>query len=129
MRFKATDPIIRVEAQSLAEEVGSYRFSICSVVWNDILNQIQHVSKLLQSESMQVDVAISMLQKNEASLICYRKNGFTSAQATAKEMCQAMNVDAVLKQKRIRKMKQHFSYECPDEPLNDAVKQMEVCFF
>ena len=45
VRDNATDPVIKIEAQSLAEEVGSYRFSICTVVWHDILTKIQHVSK------------------------------------------------------------------------------------
>lgn len=33
VRDHTKDPIIKVEAQSLSEEVGSYRFSICTVVW------------------------------------------------------------------------------------------------
>lgn len=50
VREKATDSMIKTEAQFLAEEVGSYRFSICSVVWYDMLTKI-HVSKALQSMS------------------------------------------------------------------------------
>ena len=42
------DSVIKIEADSLSEEVGSYRFAICSVVsWYDLLCQIQHVSKLM----------------------------------------------------------------------------------
>ncbi|KAJ3613259.1 hypothetical protein NHX12_019509 [Muraenolepis orangiensis] len=41
VKDKAADPVIRIEAQSLAEEIGSFRFSICSVVWYDILNSIE----------------------------------------------------------------------------------------
>lgn len=40
------------KAQSLSEEVGLYRFSICTRVWYDILNQTHHVSKLMQSPNM-----------------------------------------------------------------------------
>ena len=58
VRETTSDPVVRVEAQSLAEEIGSYRFSICTAIWYDILNQIQHVSKLLHSPSMQLDVAV-----------------------------------------------------------------------
>lgn len=63
VRNQAKDPVIRIEAQSLAEEVGSFRFSLCTVVWYDMLSQIQQVSKLLQSQTMQVDVAVSLLKK------------------------------------------------------------------
>uniref|UniRef100_A0A1A8BXN8 Uncharacterized protein n=1 Tax=Nothobranchius kadleci TaxID=1051664 RepID=A0A1A8BXN8_NOTKA len=60
VRDKTKDPAIKTEAQSLSEEVGSYRFSICTVVWYDILSAIQHVSKLMQSPNMRVDLAVSL---------------------------------------------------------------------
>ena len=129
VRDNATDPTIKIEAQSLAEEVGSYRFSICTVVWHDILTNIKHVSKLLQSETMQMDVAVDLLRKTEASLVGYRDSGFALAQVCAKEMCEKMNVEAVLKQKRIRKTKRQFSYEIPDQEMTDALRKMEVSFF
>jgi hypothetical protein len=43
VRDQTKDPVIKIEAQSLSEELGSYRFSICTVVWYDILSQIQSV--------------------------------------------------------------------------------------
>lgn len=129
VREKAPDPAIKIEAQSLAEEVGSYRFAICSVVWCDILTKIQHVSKLLQSVSMQWDVAVDLLRKTEASLVSYRDTGFASAQTSAKTICDQMNVEATLKQKRLRTTKRQFSYESPDEQVCDALKKMEVSFF
>ncbi|GAA6083151.1 zinc finger MYM-type protein 1-like [Tachysurus ichikawai] len=123
------DPVVKVEAQSLAEEIGSYRFSICTVIWYDILNKIQNVSKQMQSPSMQLDVAVDMLKKTRDSLDGYRNTGFSSAQATAKEMCEEMNVEAVIKQKRLRTTKRHFGYEAPDESIGDALKKLETSFF
>lgn len=52
VREKTNDFMIRIEAQSLAEEIGSFRFQICTVVWYDILSKIDTVSKLLQSVNM-----------------------------------------------------------------------------
>ena len=40
VREKATDSMKITEAQSLAEEVGSYRFTIFSIVWYDMLAKI-----------------------------------------------------------------------------------------
>ena len=37
--------------------------------------------------------------------------------------------EAVLKEKRLRSTKQHFSYESFDESLTDALKKLEVTFF
>lgn len=129
VRETATDPVVRVEAQSLAEEIGSYRFCICTAIWYDILSKIQYVSKLMQSPSMQLDVAVDLLKKTKDSLTSYRNTGFSDAQTTAKEMCEEMNVEAELKQKRLRTTKRHFGYESPDEPIQDALKKMETTFF
>lgn len=129
MRETTADHMVRVEAQSLAEEIGSYRFCICTAIWYDILSKIQHVSKLMQSPSMQLDVAVDMLKKTRDSLSCYRNTGFSDAQTTAKEMCEEINVEAELKQKRLRTTKRHFAYESPDEPIGDAPQKMETTFF
>lgn len=40
VRDPTKDSVIKVEAQSLVEEDGSYHFSICSIVWYDLLCQI-----------------------------------------------------------------------------------------
>ncbi|KAM4592407.1 zinc finger MYM-type protein 1-like [Odontesthes bonariensis] len=95
VRDQAKEPIIKTEAQSLAEEVGSYHFAICCVVWYDILSKVQHVSKLLQSASMQVDIALNLIQTTEASLSTYRTTGFASAQVSARDVCGEMNVEAL----------------------------------
>ncbi|GAA6098845.1 uncharacterized protein LOC113098882, partial [Tachysurus ichikawai] len=47
----------------------------------------------------------------------------------AKSICEEINVEAVLKEKRLRNSKRHFSYEAPDEPVTDALKNLEVNFF
>ena len=52
VRDETNDALTKTEAHSLSGEVGSYRFSICSVVWYDILIKIQVVSKLMQSPIM-----------------------------------------------------------------------------
>lgn len=82
----------------------------------------------MQSPSMQLDVAVDLLKKTRDSLDSYRSTGFTSAQTTAKEMCDEMNVEAVLKQKRLRTTKRQFGYEAPDEPIGDAKMENTVFY-
>ncbi|KAJ8334015.1 hypothetical protein SKAU_G00413340 [Synaphobranchus kaupii] len=103
-REKATDAITKIEAQSLAEEVGSFRFQICTVVWHDVLSKINTVSKLLQSSTMQLDVAVNLLESTKSHLLSYRNDGFAAAQASAKDAS-------------------------PDEPVRDALKRLETTFF
>ena len=89
--------------------MGSYRFSISTVVWPDMLAAIQHVNKFMQSPNMDVDLVVSLLKKTERGLQSYRASGFVTAQMAAKDLCEEMNVEAVLKQKRLRSTKRHFS--------------------
>lgn len=129
VREKANDPAARIEAQSLAEEIGSFRFQICTVVWFDILSKINITRKLLQSPKMQLDVAVDHIDKTNTSLKQYRFTGFSDAQTTAREVCENMNVEAELKQKRLCNTKKQFSYEARDETVTDALKRMEMTFF
>ena len=84
----------KVEAQSLAEEVGSYRFLICCVVWCEILSRTNTVNKLLQSASMQLDIAVQLISNAKGSLTLYKDTGFSDAQTTARSICEEMNVEA-----------------------------------
>ena len=59
----------------------------------------------------------------------YRATSFKDAQISAKETCEQLNTEAVLKQKRLRTTKRRFAYEMPDEPQSDAMKRLEVSFF
>ncbi|XP_023696748.2 52 kDa repressor of the inhibitor of the protein kinase-like isoform X1 [Paramormyrops kingsleyae] len=129
VRGQTKDPVIKVEAQFLAEEVGSFRFLLCTVIWYDILNEIQHLNKVLQSETMQVSVAVNLLNHAEVALQNYRATGFVAAQSSAKDMCEEMNVEEVLTLKRLRSTDRLSSYESPDEPEHDALKNLEVNFF
>lgn len=123
-----SDPVSKVEAQALAEKLGSYRFLICSVVWCHILTLVNQVNKLFQSSHMQLDVASNLITSTKTALSQYRPSGFTAAQATAKDLCEETNTKAVLKQKRLRNTRKQFSYEAADEPLTDALRNLEVTF-
>ncbi|XP_068115177.1 uncharacterized protein [Hyperolius riggenbachi] len=129
VRETAIDPSVIVDAQFLAEEVGSYRFNICTVVWYDILSKIQQASKMLQSETMQLEAAIKLLRKTETFLVNYRRSGFTSTHSSASYICEEMNSEPVLKLKRLRNTKKDFSYQAPDEFIDDDIINMEVSFF
>lgn len=47
----------------------------------------------------------------------------------AKDLCEEMNVEAVLKEKRLRSIKFHLSYKSCDEPITDGLRKLEVQFF
>ncbi|KAK0147531.1 Zinc finger MYM-type protein 1 [Merluccius polli] len=78
---------------------------------------------------MQLDVAVSLIQKSKDHLISYRTTGFNDAQVSAKEICEEMNTEPALKEKRLRSTKRQFAYEAPDEPIANAMERLEVSFF
>ena len=50
----------------------------------------------------------------------------TTYWTTASSICEEMHVEAVLKTKRLRTSKSHFSHETPDEAVIDAPKKLLV---
>ena len=81
-RQTINDPVAKVEAQALAEEVGSYGFFVCCVVWCEILTMTNKVNKLLQSASMQLNIVLNLISNAKASLTSHRETGFSEAQTT-----------------------------------------------
>ncbi|XP_066958859.1 uncharacterized protein [Macrobrachium rosenbergii] len=80
------------------------RVTVALKTWSDTRHKVGQ-PKLLQSPKMQLDVAVDLLTKTKSSLTNYRRTGFASAQASTKDMCEEMNIEAVLKQKRLRSTK------------------------
>lgn len=85
-------------------------------MWFDILTSINQVNKLLQSCSVQIDIAVELIEKVKTSLSDYRQTGFADAQSTAKELCEALNIEPELRKKRLRSTKRQFVNEAADEP-------------
>ncbi len=74
-----------------------------------------------------MEVAAHLLRRTEASLVSHRGPRFASALESAKEMCEEMNMEAVLKQERLQKTKRQFC--SPEEEVTDALQKMEISFF
>lgn len=66
----ANDSVVRTEAHS--KETGSFRFQTCTVVWYNILLMSSTANRLLQTANMQLDVALSPIDKAEISLVSDR---------------------------------------------------------
>ena len=86
VRDHTKDPVIKIEAQSLSEEVGLYCFTICSVVFYDLLCQIQHVSKHMQFPCMHIDVVVNLLNKTKRGHCNYRATDFVATQMAATDI-------------------------------------------
>ncbi|CAL1543789.1 unnamed protein product [Lymnaea stagnalis] len=58
----ANDPKSRTEAASLARQNEEYPFLVSLLIWHDLLEKINIVSKMLQTKDMQFDVALQSLE-------------------------------------------------------------------
>ncbi|XP_078514769.1 zinc finger MYM-type protein 1-like [Lissotriton helveticus] len=120
----------RSEATSLVSELESYEFLLCLIIWYDILMRINTVSKLMQSENMQLDVAVKHVQELLTFLTKYRHQGFTAALISANELADELEIQKEFKcDRRISKKKKMFGYEGADMPITDPKEQFRIKFF
>lgn len=109
--------LLTSEMHSLINEISSFEFLISLCVWLTVLQEINIVSKSLQSPMMNLDISTSLLN-GLLVFLEYRKNGFETAKSEANILAESLSIDAIFKQSRIRKKKKMFDYEANDNIRN-----------
>jgi hypothetical protein len=118
------------EANCLATyEIESFEFLLSMTIWYDILFAVNTVSKNLQSKDMHIDVAIDQLQGLISYFKNYRKNGFTSAMTSSKEIATKMEIEHVFHEKRIIRRKKQFNEIVNDETTQSAEESFRIDYF
>ena len=64
---------------------------------------------------MQLDIAVRLIDSAKSNLTKYRQSRFDKAVSTATELCEPLNIEPELKQKRLRSTERQFEYEAVDE--------------
>ncbi|XP_071699870.1 uncharacterized protein [Rutidosis leptorrhynchoides] len=106
---KDNDAAIASEANSIAEnELGEFEFLVSIVIWYQVLNEVNIVSKKLQSKDMHIEIAIKEINRLVEYFKDYRETGFSKAIDEAKEIAVKMDVDPVFPQKRLIHRKRRF---------------------
>ena len=124
-----SDSMAHSQALSLANELKEMKFVVSIVFWYEILNRVNVISKLLQSETCDLSDAIAMMQNVLAWLQTYRNNGFESAVAQAKVIVEDLGGEPVFKDTRVRRRKKSFDYEHIDEPIINPQQSFKInCF-
>jgi hypothetical protein len=103
------------EANSLIEEISSYRFLITIIVWYDILFHINLVSKMMQNKTLSIDSASKLADSKRKFLLSYRENGFKDALCKATEPVEEMCVPSEFSEIRVGRKCQLSSYKPEDE--------------
>lgn len=86
------------------------------VIWHELLSAFNIVSKILQSEEMDIDAAIFQLKGLVSFLKDYRETGFERAKVEAMRIANEMEIEPefYVKPKRSRKRKRHFDEDVQD---------------
>ncbi|XP_058216912.1 uncharacterized protein LOC131327798 [Rhododendron vialii] len=115
-----TEALAKSEAKSLVtHELENFEFLFCIAIWYNLLFAVNSVSKLLQSEDMDIDVAVKQLKGLITYFERYRENGFVEAMVEAKEMASEMKIEPSFVEKRIICRKKQF-----DEDISEEVTQL-----
>lgn len=132
----SADPMVRTEASALAKHIKDFKFVCSIIVWYDILNHINPVSKLMQKIELDLLSVCEVLKKT----ITYMKNqrsdvSFENLLVDAKELALELEIDAnfeiPIQSRSIRKRRvpRQFEYEGCDEPIDDPKQKFKIDFF
>ncbi|XP_060959309.1 uncharacterized protein LOC115720250 [Cannabis sativa] len=113
------------DAETLATyNIQNFEFLLNLVIWYDLLSAVNKVSIVLQSEDMQIDVAIRQLKTLLSFLQKYRETGFEETMVAATKIASEMKIEPVFIEKRTCHRKKQF-----DESTSNAVVQSPVDSF
>jgi len=65
---KANDPLARREAATLANALNDFKFIFSLVVWHDILNRINIISKLMQDPQLELSDVVRLMEETQVLL-------------------------------------------------------------
>uniref|UniRef100_A0A8C1E7M5 TTF-type domain-containing protein n=1 Tax=Cyprinus carpio carpio TaxID=630221 RepID=A0A8C1E7M5_CYPCA len=116
-------------AKSLHGELKTWSFLLCTMTWYNVLYQINHVSKLLQSPNVSMETLRSETEGVKDYLEDFRENGIASCQTDAKDIAENLDMEMTLPEKRQRKKKRQSLYEGTEETLSTPDETFRRDFF
>ena len=96
------------------------------VLWYEMLNMVNLVSKQLQSKDMLIDVAMEKINGLISFFKEFREIGFSNALQTAKEIALEMNITPIFPQRRVIRRKKQFDENLNDESSNTSQSAQET---
>ncbi|XP_076944684.1 uncharacterized protein LOC143615449 [Bidens hawaiensis] len=93
------------EATTIAENEFGFDFLVSIVIWYEVLNTVNIVSKRLQSKDMHLEIAIKEIKRLIEVFKDFKENGFLKAINEAKKLAIEMGIDPIFAQKRVIKRK------------------------
>ena len=116
------------DAQSLAKCL-KFDFLVGMVIWYEILNKVNKVSKVLQKKDMNINDAISLLKGLITYFEEYRERGFDEAMIEAEKIVIEMEIKSKFHETCVHSKKKFFDEIASDEPIESMEEAFRVTYF
>ncbi|KAK7158541.1 hypothetical protein R3I94_004999 [Phoxinus phoxinus] len=116
-------------AKCLHGELKTWSFLLCTMTWYNVLYQINHVSKLLQSPNVSMETLRSETEGVKDYLEDFRDKGIASCQTDAKDIAEHLDMEMTLPEKRQRKKKRQSLYEGTEDTQSTPEETFRREFF
>ncbi|KAJ8006189.1 hypothetical protein DPEC_G00125650 [Dallia pectoralis] len=116
-------------AASICKEMQTWPFILCTIVWYNVLFQINKVSKMLQSPQVSIETLRRETRGVTEFLEEYREKGLTSAQTDAREIAEKLKVEMTWPEVRQRRAARQFEYEGKEQTESTAEEHFKRDFF
>uniref|UniRef100_A0A3Q2DVQ2 TTF-type domain-containing protein n=1 Tax=Cyprinodon variegatus TaxID=28743 RepID=A0A3Q2DVQ2_CYPVA len=117
------------KATSIKNELMKWSFVMCTVIWYNILYQINRVSKILQSPTVSLETLERETSTVRVYLENFRENGLAASQIDAREIAENLEIDMTFPEKRNRKTTRQFLYEGREETQSTPDHHFNTEFF
>ncbi|CAH9115870.1 unnamed protein product, partial [Cuscuta epithymum] len=125
----SNDPSTVSDAKSICEYEMNFDFLVAMVIWYEILNKVNKVSKVLQQKDMIISSAITLLKGLIAYFKDYREDGFEKAKVEAEKLAIELNIQPQFRETRVRTKKRFFDENAMDEPIKSAESAFKLTYF
>ncbi len=107
-------------AESICQELQRWPFVVSTIVWYNVLFQINKVSKILQSPKVSVETAREEIRAVKEFLQEFRNHGFNSAKTDAREIAEKLEMEMSWPEVRQRRKTKQFEYEGTEHTQSTA---------
>ena len=110
-------------------------FLVTLCIWYEILFQFNLLSKMMQSNDMELDSCLELLQKVQEFLIQFKADGFVNSKIAASGLVEELEMrpdEAVFPSAsslRRRRVKRQSLDETEDQSVHDPEKRFRIEFF
>ena len=126
------EPMVKAEAESLANQLKDYKFCVSLIFWYEVLFKVNYVSKKLQGETKDINEGMESFEKLLSWLRNYREEGFNDVLLGANELAESIELPTESRkfyEKKIRRRKRMFLYEANDQSYDDPKETYRAqCF-